>query len=238
MFPYAGGSPLSLVSWLRVCPAEWSVFVLQLPGRGERAAEPCVTDFDALLQAVCSTLVEDYDVLGSRSRVVFVGYSFGALLAYEIVCKLRAERDPALSIGLVLAASESPTARKGPAARRAPMSDRELFVYVQSFDLMPKGVTFEMFAEFLPVIRSDLVLNDSYAWRGGPPIASRLALFYSPHDPFVTSPDGWSRVTQGRFESLAVDGTHAFGFKNPEFAAVLIRKIREFLIAPPTTPAM
>ena len=80
-FPYAGGSANGLADWSVALKGRATVLPYELPGHGARFCEDCRTDRAALVDEIANDLVK----FGNREqRLVLMGHSMGATIAYEV----------------------------------------------------------------------------------------------------------------------------------------------------------
>ncbi|OLE25440.1 MAG: hypothetical protein AUG44_16100 [Actinobacteria bacterium 13_1_20CM_3_71_11] len=207
-FPYAGGSARLFHGWEDRLPDSVRVVALELPGRGLRFSEPPMVHLDPLLD----------DLLGSShlSRLdgpfALFGYSFGALLAFELARRLERDRG-AVPECLMVAAFRAPDSPVRPDAasflpddqfreRLAELNGtpRELLDNPDLMDLM------------LPVIKADFWVADTYVFADGPPLSCPIAAFGSADDPEAPLVDlaGWGRHTSAGFTCRQFPGDHFF----------------------------
>ncbi|MFG2847014.1 thioesterase II family protein [Kitasatospora sp. NPDC048296] len=89
-FPHAGGAASFFSSWASLAPAQVAIHAAQYPGREDRFGEPLATGISKLADAMA------VEVLAVRERrVILFGHSLGALLAYEVACRLEESGTPA-----------------------------------------------------------------------------------------------------------------------------------------------
>ena len=84
-FPYAGGGASAFKDWADAIPDDVELCVVQMPGREERLREPLLTDMSTLVQQ----LTDELRVYTDRPYA-FLGHSMGAIVCYEVACRLRA----------------------------------------------------------------------------------------------------------------------------------------------------
>src|SRR6185369_17478936 len=78
-FPYAGGGALVYRDWHRFLPGSIGVYSAQLPGRGDRLAEPPFLELPALIEPLTEAIMPYLD-----KPFAFFGHSMGALIAFEL----------------------------------------------------------------------------------------------------------------------------------------------------------
>jgi medium-chain acyl-[acyl-carrier-protein] hydrolase len=215
--PHAGGSALAFGRWRRALPPDVRVVPLELPGHGARFREPLVDSLDPLIAG----LLREVRAAGVPRYAVF-GHSLGALLAYELARALVAAGHPAPRALLV-------AGRNGPAE---PLSHRPIHAlpdaaFVAALERLggvpptPAGGP-GLLRAYLPALRADLRLAETYTRRPGPPAHFPIAAFAGREDP-LTDPRavlGWSRETTAAFELTLMPAGHFF-LDRPDFTAAV-----------------
>lgn len=165
------GSAHSLMrpNWSTAMP-DSEVHEVLLPGRGTRQKEPLYTRATDLVAALASTLAP---ALRGGKPYAFVGFSFGAVLAYETAVQIAA-REPGEGPALVCAVSAEGPAwphRAGSVHTRGEEAFRSLLVEKKGTDIILRdpGLT----KLYVPVIRADLALEETYPV---PPPGRRLGV--------------------------------------------------------------
>ena len=206
-FPYAGGNARMFRSWhaamhegVKVCPVE-------LPGRGSRRAEECVTSMAALVGA----MAEEMEPLLDPPLAIF-GYSMGGLVGFELARTLRRlyGREPA---ALLVAAQNAPSVPlERPTARSS--TDEELSVALYRSGGMPReALENDRFVRtFLPVLRADYTVVDAYAYVPEAPLRCPIHLYTGTEDAQVSERGlaRWRRETSGPFAVHRFPGGHYF----------------------------
>jgi medium-chain acyl-[acyl-carrier-protein] hydrolase len=224
IFPYAGSGPSSFYQWARQIPDDVEVFIIHLPGRERRFAEPPCGRLGDIVQAVARDLISL-----SPAKTLFFGYSLGTLIAYE-VAKTLAARRLAIPNMLAVAAGSSPDNVE----RRPPVYDlpqgafwREVMSYGGTSAEMAQDPELRAYAE--PMLRADFKLIDEYR--------------FAPHNGFdfpvlavagtndhVCPPQyvrAWSDFTTGPFLYHEFDDAHFFIQQHGTALYKLIRELSE-----------
>lgn len=218
--PHAGGSAHPYARLATGLSGRISVVPLELPGHGTRVREPLLRDLTALT-------AETVRLIGDRRHrpYALLGHSFGALLGYEATRALdRLGTPPALLLV---------SGRNGPAE---PLSHRPFhhlpddgFVRgLTRIGGMPQALLAEpeLLRFYLPAIRADLKVLESYTHTPGPRLDVPLAAFAGRAD-LLTEPAAmasWAQVTDGVFDLTVVPGGHFF-LQEPEFRAALAGRL-------------
>jgi medium-chain acyl-[acyl-carrier-protein] hydrolase len=206
-FAHAGGSATAYATWHRELPAGIELCAVKLPGRDDRRTEAHRVSIPPLI----GELHEELRPLFDRPVALF-GYSLGALLAFEFAKSVRAS-------GLAHPLHLFAAARKAPQwpleGSIAGLSDAR---FVQEMDRRYGGIPAqiandpELLAYFLPTIRADVTLLESYRYVADEPLDCPITVFAGESDP-QTRPEtleGWGLHTRGGFEVKRLPGGHFF----------------------------
>jgi pimeloyl-ACP methyl ester carboxylesterase len=110
---HAGGGASSYRAWVRLLPADVELWMVQLPGREERIAEPALAAVEPVLDAIVAALRP-----ALRGPYAIFGHSLGATLAYALASRLQASGELAMPDHLFLSGAPAPEA--GRESRRLP----------------------------------------------------------------------------------------------------------------------
>ena len=158
------------------------------------------------------------------SRVVLLGYSYGALLAFETA---RVLDDTGATPVTVLVTCARAAPQSTPSETVADWSDKKLMDYVRDLGGLPPEIEAEpAFLDLLlPVMRADFRANDLYAADPGSRIGIPIVTIAGSDDPATT--DGhtgaWSERTRARHQIFNVKGGHFFVLENPASTFQAIR---------------
>ena len=166
---------------IRRSPVNWSqalepaeVHEVVLPGRGTRMKEPLQRDAGSMAAAMATSLGE---ALAGGAPYAFVGFSFGAVLAWEVAVRINsAQRSegPAL---LCAVSAEGPS-WTGRAGRVHALDDASFIELLRAkggtdFILKDAGMT----KLYVPVIQADLALEETYRHTPGTRASARTLAF-------------------------------------------------------------
>jgi surfactin synthase thioesterase subunit len=206
-FAHAGGSASAFAAWHRDLPDSIELCAVKLPGRDERRTEPACSDVTRLTAELIEALRPAHD-----RPVALLGYSLGALLAFEYA---RAARKAGLAppAHLIVAASRAPQLAREPGIAKA--SESELVHQMRvRYDGIPQPILDdpELLAYFLPIIRADLGLLESYPYVPDAPLGCDITALGGERDPRITREAlaAWGIHTQGQCEALTLPGGHFF----------------------------
>lgn len=206
-FPYAGGSATAFAAWQKALGPEIEVCAVQLPGRGARMGEPCMTS----LADVVANLAQ---VISCQSRLpfAFFGHSLGGLLAYELARYCMLHYLP-LPVHLFVSGCDAPQHRGEPKNLHL-LPDDELIEALKDYNGTPAEVLAnrELMSLMLPVLRADFSLVEHYRYRPGLRLPMPITVMAGEHDK-RTDPaqvDGWAKESAGPCLVHWFDGDHFF----------------------------
>jgi medium-chain acyl-[acyl-carrier-protein] hydrolase len=207
-FPHAGGGASLFRTWSEALPPDIEVCGVQLPGRESRWKEPLIASIGTMIEALVPALQPWLDV-----PPLLYGHSMGSLLAFELARELRRR-------GLPQPRNLFVSGRRAPdiASPNAPIAalDEESFVaaIIRQYNGIPEPIRHdrELLRVFLPMLRADIGLIESYRWREEPPLECPISAFAGLDDPSVDYPNliAWRRHTAGDFRLEFLAGGHFF----------------------------
>jgi surfactin synthase thioesterase subunit len=227
-FPHAGASAMTYNSWRSALAGQFEVSIVDPPGRVGRPAErPAGTMAELLL-----SVAQRAEPL-LRPPLVLYGHSLGALLAFETARRLTARGTaPAL---LVVSGRNGPTVGAATADIHK-LPDSELLHAVDRLDrsMPPLHGNPELAELFLPVLRADLTLAETYAYQAERPLSCPILSIQGEDDPVVTRPGvaSWATETTGRCTFSWRPGEHLFHLRSTRFVSELPGLISEALSSP------
>lgn len=186
--PHAGGHAGFFASWAGRggLGADVEVLAVQYPGRADRAPEAPAESVDALAEGIATAL----EPLLSEPFVLF-GHSLGSLVAYETARRL--PRPPAR---LIVSGRAGPQLTVGTAIQQG--DDQVLVDELLRLGGTPGSLLEdpEVREVFLPAVRADYRVSETYSWVPGPPLRCGLTILVGDADPEVTPEQvgGWTKV--------------------------------------------
>ena len=213
-FSHAGGLSSVFYPWARRLPRAVEVGVVQLPGRGARIAEAPFKDVRSVVAEVAPVL----RAYGNASFVLF-GHSMGALLAFELARALKSS--DVRPRALIVSGARAPhvTVRET-ALHRLP--DAALVTEMaERYNRVPASLLndAEALELFLPPLRADLELLETYAHQPGEPLDCPLFAFGGATDAEVSGGDllRWREQTRQAFRAQLFPGGHFYLYERPNF---------------------
>jgi surfactin synthase thioesterase subunit len=224
-FPHAGGSVATYRSWPRHLPSDVEVCAVQLPGRDVRMRDEPITEMPRLVDELAEGLASSLE----RPHAFF-GHSMGAIIAFELVRRLRRQARP-LPVHLFVSARSAPQIVDGkPPCHDLPEAD---FVnhLVERYNGIPQPILAEpeLMRLFLPILRADFKLIENYRYQPGETLEQPVTAFGGAEDPIVTSAElgAWRDVTHGAFHLHMMSGGHFFlQSSEAELARLIANELR------------
>lgn len=206
-FPYAGGSASVFHDWPAFFTENIELISVQYPGRGERYNDALIADCSQMVDAIYANITTLLDI-----PTLFFGHSNGGLIAYELARKLQSASGYSLS-HLFLSASCSAADRKA-TARRSALNDDALISELASLNGTPPALLAnkEMMELYLPILRADFTISDSYRYCSTPRLKSATTVFYGLQDDSMSLNEinGWQKIIHGNVDFVPINGGHFF----------------------------
>ncbi len=206
--PHAGGGATAFHSWAAELPAGVQVCPVQLPGRETRLSEPLYTQIEPLIEAIDRELRPWLEI-----PYAVYGHSMGALLAFEWMRRI--QRDGySMPTWLFLSGRRAPDAPCDAALLHS-LPDRE---FIAELNRLYGGISLEFLGNvalmevFLPILRADVAVVESYQFREGEPLNCPITAFSGMNDASVSWDQlvGWKRQTRQRFAMQVLPGGHFY----------------------------
>lgn len=218
-FAHAGGGSAFFRPWRERVSSDVEVCPVVLPGRESRIRETPRTRMGPLVAELVEGLRPHLD-----RPYAFFGHSLGSVVAYEAARALRRQGDPGPQ-ALIVSGRRAPHAP----GRRPPVSglgDEEFMAEMVRLGGTPPEVARqrEMVRLFLPFLRADFELNETYRPQpGGPALTCPVYAFGGDRDPLADPQEvgGWREVTSGHFRLRVFPGDHFYLKDSEDFLAAL-----------------
>ncbi|BBN83851.1 hypothetical protein PA25_38360 [Pseudoalteromonas sp. A25] len=205
-FPYAGGSARSFSNWQDVLPSYVEQIMISMPGRGSRFSEPPVSCMDTLTDTLIDELTPHLS-----SNMIFYGHSLGARVAFEIQRKLTTKGLPKPCHFI---ASGSAYPGKDRSAKNIYLLEDDAFIAeLKNLNGTPPAVleNEELMALFMPVLRADFKLADTYKYQGSEQFSCDISVFAGEKDEITEQEQrNWQNYFSGEFTFKYFAGDHFF----------------------------
>jgi medium-chain acyl-[acyl-carrier-protein] hydrolase len=225
-FPYAGGGAGIFRTWPERLWPEIEVCAIQLPGREDRFTETPFANLSSLIDALADVIYPYLDI-----PFAFFGHSLGSLISFELTRRLRRQKAPC-PIQLFVSASRAPQIPDpDPLIHQLP--DAEFIEELGRFNGTPKAVLDnpELMEVFLPLLRSDISLWETYVYDHEAPLDCPISAFGGLEDEEVSREElaAWHDQTRSRFSIQMFSGDHFFcnGEESNGLLEVISKDIRK-----------
>lgn len=231
-FPYAGGGAAAFVPWRRLLPPTVALHVVQLPGRESRLREPAYRRMTPLVDALAPVLAPLLD-----RPYAFFGHSMGALVAFESARALRRRGAP-LPVSLMVSGRRAPQLPD----RASPLHPLDDAAFVQAMIQRYNGIPRlildepELMEIFLPILRADVELFESYVADDEAPLATPIVAFGGESDPHATLDElrAWQEQSSAGFRLRSFPGDHFY--LQPQREALVTEILRTLALDQGVTP--
>jgi medium-chain acyl-[acyl-carrier-protein] hydrolase len=206
-FHYAGGGVTLFRDWPARLPADVELCALELPGHDGLITQAPLTRMQPLVERAVQTVAGHLNL-----PFALFGHSMGSLIAFELARRLRLQHlpQPALLFASGHRAPHLPD-------RRSPVHQLPDAAFIEA--LRELGGTPSMVLEnqelmelFLPVLRADFTLCETYEFVEREPLPCRIVAFGGARDPDIPIEDieAWSKHAAGGFDRHLLDADHFF----------------------------
>lgn len=205
----------AFTGWHKHLPPQVEVGYVQLPGRDSRRRESHPPSFPSLIQALADGLGWNHGI-----PVAFFGHSMGALIGFELARELRRRALP-VPVHLFVSAHRAPHLRVLNVGE-CPLHRLPDSVFIREIEhrygAPPDFVQCsELIELFLPLLRADLALCETYVYTPEEPLACSISAFGGVDDPRVKKHhlEAWQAHTTHAFDLRVFPGDHFFARSEP-----------------------
>ncbi|MEW6496027.1 MAG: thioesterase II family protein [Cyanobacteriota bacterium] len=206
-FHYAGGGAAIFRTWSDSLPGSVEVCAIELPGRGTRLMESPFTHIEPLVQNLASALLPYLD-----KPFAFFGHSMGGLISFELTRLLRREYNLS-PVHLFVSGHRAPQIPDSdPPIHNLPES--AFLEELRHLNGTPTAVleNAELMQLFLPTLRADFSVVETYAYRPEPPLQCPITVFGGLQDLEASCDEleAWREQTNNSFVLQMFPGDHFF----------------------------
>ncbi len=203
-------------------PDDYDILAVQTPGRENRMTDQVAETVEELVEQITPLLRPLFD-----RPLVMWGHSFGGVIAWEVIRRLRDEFDLEPN-HFVLSGTAAPHLMHRWQHRevllKALVTDNtpEYIVSVSRFVDNP-----DFIKAILPGMRRDFPLLKNYRFQPCSPLSCPITALAARQDDFVYTDEirEWAEYTDGEFKLIAVDGDHWFLDRNRERITAVFRDL-------------
>lgn len=210
-FAHAGGSAAGYSRWRRQLEPWIELCPIELNGRGAKANLPF---YDSIHEAV-TDLFEQLRQQAGDHPYALLGHSMGTLLVYEMCLHIRKMgfRDPAAAF---FSGRIAPHLNEG-GEELHQLPDEAFTAQIRQMGLSSPELFDhpELLNFFLPIVRSDYRLIETYAFAGNePPLNTEFFVWTGREDPWTReSIHEWSPLTAKSCQYQEFEGGHFFVYE-------------------------
>jgi medium-chain acyl-[acyl-carrier-protein] hydrolase len=230
-FPYAGGSAQVFRGWQRHFAPQAALSLVCLPGRGARIGEPPFKQYKPLITALADAIIPDIP-----PAFAFWGHSMGALISFELARELRRRGQPA-PLALFLSGRGAPQV-PDPDPPTFNLPEAEFISELRRLNGTPRELldSPELKEFFLPTIRADFELVETYEYETEPPLTCNICAYGGLQDDHVPAANlkEWQKQTSGAFKVRMFPGDHFYIHTSNDLLHALRRDLLDVL---PESPA-
>jgi len=223
-FHHSGGSASAYFRWLQYISSNIELIACQFPGREDRFTEPLINRFEEVI----SKLSEEFDLYKDKPFFVF-GHSLGALVGFEFINAIKINYSIHPSYFIVSAARAPHLTYKRLSLSQ--LDDVALIERLKKYNGINQDIlcNSDLSNLFLPIIRSDFQLLESYNYHPSEPLQCDILALFGVDDQTVNPEDihAWSIYTKGKFDHLSFPGEHFFLKDHEKTILQILNKIGE-----------
>jgi len=206
-FHYGGGSASAYRDWAKDLIDYVDLIAIQLPGRESRFSEPLLDNISDIVNELSLNFHNYLD----KPYILF-GHSIGALISFEFTRTLRkkAMQQPK---SLIISGTKAPQVplKRSPIHR---LPTPELIQKIREYNGIPRDIieNKELMDIFLPIIRADFCISETYNYYGELPLACPIMALGGLNDDTFDSQDllKWQEQTTALFQYELLPGDHFF----------------------------
>jgi medium-chain acyl-[acyl-carrier-protein] hydrolase len=226
-FPYAGGSASIYRGWHAGLPSSAELLAVELPGRGAHFAATPIPSLTRLAARLADAIAPLMD-----APAVFFGHSNGALMSYALTLELSRRGLPSPQ-RILLSAKRPPHLDC-----RAPVHALPTPQFVERLRTL-NGTPPEILSNpdllelFLPALRADFAISETYRHEPCAPLACRAALIGSEDDADVSLSQlrEWDRYFVDELPLHVIEGDHFFVHSARDAVLRILRRYVQDCIA-------
>ncbi|MDC0708556.1 alpha/beta fold hydrolase [Stigmatella sp. ncwal1] len=207
-FSYAGAGTTVYHGWANAMPPGVEVVLVRLPGRETRIKEPPLTSMTAIVEALVPVLKSELDC-----PFAFFGHSMGGLVAFEVARELR-RQGGGQPLELLISGRHAPHIQHLDTPIHALPQPAFVDELIKRYNGIQRSILEvpELLKVYLPCLRGDFAVLETYAYVAEPPLDCPIATFGG-HDDSRALPeelDAWKAHTSAGFSRQMFPGGHFY----------------------------
>lgn len=212
--PHAGGTADAYRDWRRFLSPQVDLCLVHLPGRGRRIAEKAFNRLAPLVDVLAGCMAQEIDV-----PFVLYGHSMGGLISFELARELfrRYKTGPR---HLFLSGCPAPHLNDSRCSTFS-LPDQQFLAELKRLNGTSTEVLNdpELLELFLPVLRADFELVETYQYRSGGRLPCHITVYGGRDDEQVGLEGvyGWKEYTSGNCTIRLFPGGHFFVYAGRDF---------------------
>jgi medium-chain acyl-[acyl-carrier-protein] hydrolase len=207
-FPYAGASSNVYSAWQKKFKdnEDVEIIAVELPGRGTRINEPLLDDMDQLTYKLTNEVLNT-----CCENIIFFGHSLGAITSFSLALSLQ-KKGISLKHHFISAMKAPSLLHTLPQVRA--LNDQELIELLINYNSTLQSLISndEIKEIFLPILKSDIMLRQSFKPNFTDKLVTNLTLVFGEFDNSVTRDEMllWKNNYQGEVDVYSFSGDHFF----------------------------
>ncbi|MFF7976503.1 alpha/beta fold hydrolase [Streptomyces sp. NPDC007905] len=216
--PFAGAGASFFRPWQALADDHTEVVAVQLPGRERLIDEEPLRTVPKAVEWLWPGITERLDRADAPCSTVLFGHCLGAVLAYELACRLTDSGRPVA--GIVVSGSPGPWTARDFRGRATGQPDDEFIRRVEEYSGYSHGALAdpEMRELLLPSFRADVEMDENYRADHDTILDVPITAMRG-HDDHLVGTDlagEWAAATTAEFTLAEVSGGHMYLTETPE----------------------
>lgn len=206
--PYAGASTTIYYKFTNYLANNVILCPIEISGRGIRFEEECLTSYKETVDDVVNQILSQ---LKDDETYAILGYSMGALIAYDVVYRIKDKSNKVPCC--IFISAHQPLNIKNDMKRTLDLSDDELIQKLIEQGGISESISREKeFVEiFLPIIRSDFKIIESFKFSQQNNILdSKIIVMFTKEDKYSDRIRDWDEVFNTNCHYEEFKGNHFF----------------------------
>ncbi len=218
-FTFAGGNLFAYDSIKKCLPPDFSMDIIEYPGRGGRAKEPLIDDLEIVADNVFNKLLNK---IGEDEDYMLYGHSMGALVAYLVALKIIGS-NLKTPLKVVVSGSRPPSALNQKTSYNLPSN--LFWERIYSLGGIPKEYLQEQeYLSFIePILRSDIKAVELFINENDQKLSMPVEVHYGSLE-YERSEDlnAWKEVTTAPVKFRKFVGNHFFIYDHGRAVAMAL----------------